>query len=316
MAEMTATPVATHGFSWTGGGWKRATSSTFARPTTARSSRMYTRDAANTPKPPLPPLTRPSEPHAGCPPSSANEFCARLLVACTIAKKNSPARIALEAGKPIKSARAEVDRAVFTFNVAAEETVRGYGEYLPLDWQQSTAGRWGIVKRFPLGPIAGITPFNFPFEPGRAQSRSRHRRRLFHGAQARAANAAYRAAAGGSDPAGGMAGWRIQRASALQRRFRRCWSPMNASSSSALRAAPRSAGPSRTMRERKKSFSNWEAIPASSFTAMPISPTPPIAALPEASPTPDSPAFRCSAFWSSTRSTENSPSCCWRECAN
>ena len=55
--------------------------------------------------------------------------------------------IALEAGKPIKSARTEVDRAVFTFNIAAEETVRGYGEYLPLDWQQSTAG---------------ITPFNFP----------------------------------------------------------------------------------------------------------------------------------------------------------
>jgi acyl-CoA reductase-like NAD-dependent aldehyde dehydrogenase len=70
--------------------------------------------------------------------------------------------LAQEAGKAIKSARAEVDRGIFTFNIAAEETVRGYGEYLPLDWQQSTAGRWGIVKRFPLGPIAGITPFNFP----------------------------------------------------------------------------------------------------------------------------------------------------------
>ena len=70
--------------------------------------------------------------------------------------------LAQEAGKPIKSARLEVERAVFTFNIAAEETVRGYGEYLPLDWQQSTAGRWGIVKRFPVGPIAGITPFNFP----------------------------------------------------------------------------------------------------------------------------------------------------------
>src|SRR3984957_14611964 len=70
--------------------------------------------------------------------------------------------ITLEAGKPIKSARIEVDRAVFTFNIAAEETVRNYGEYLPLDWQQSTVGRWGIVKRFPLGPVAGITPFNFP----------------------------------------------------------------------------------------------------------------------------------------------------------
>ncbi len=70
--------------------------------------------------------------------------------------------IAQEAGKPIKLARIEVDRGIFTFNIAAEETVRGYGEYLPLDWQQSTAGRWGIVRRFPVGPIAGITPFNFP----------------------------------------------------------------------------------------------------------------------------------------------------------
>jgi acyl-CoA reductase-like NAD-dependent aldehyde dehydrogenase len=70
--------------------------------------------------------------------------------------------LAQEAGKPLKSARIEVERAIFTFNIAAEETVRGYGEYLPLDWQQSTAGRWGIVRRFPLGPIAGISPFNFP----------------------------------------------------------------------------------------------------------------------------------------------------------
>lgn len=70
--------------------------------------------------------------------------------------------IALEAGKPIKAARTEVERAVFAFTVAAEETTRIHGEYLPLDWQEYTVGRWGIVRRFPLGPIAGITPFNFP----------------------------------------------------------------------------------------------------------------------------------------------------------
>src|SRR5512143_2533451 len=52
--------------------------------------------------------------------------------------------IAQEAGKPLKAARHEVDRAILTFNIAGEEAVRGYGEYLPLDWQQSTAGRWGI----------------------------------------------------------------------------------------------------------------------------------------------------------------------------
>jgi acyl-CoA reductase-like NAD-dependent aldehyde dehydrogenase len=70
--------------------------------------------------------------------------------------------MAQEAGKPIKASRTEVDRAIFTFSVAAEESTRIYGEYLPLDWQEFTAGRWGIVRRFPLGPIAGITPFNFP----------------------------------------------------------------------------------------------------------------------------------------------------------
>jgi acyl-CoA reductase-like NAD-dependent aldehyde dehydrogenase len=70
--------------------------------------------------------------------------------------------MAQEAGKPIKTARTEVDRAIFTFTVAAEESTRIYGEYLPLDWQEYTAGRWGIVRRFPLGPVVGITPFNFP----------------------------------------------------------------------------------------------------------------------------------------------------------
>src|SRR5271170_287397 len=70
--------------------------------------------------------------------------------------------LSLEAGKPIKAARTEVERSIFTFNVAAEESTRIYGEYIPLDWQEFTAGRWGIVRRFPLGPVAGITPFNFP----------------------------------------------------------------------------------------------------------------------------------------------------------
>jgi len=70
--------------------------------------------------------------------------------------------LAREAGKPIKAARTEVERAIFTFTVAAEESTRIYGEYLPLDAQEFTAGRWGMVRRFPLGPIAGITPFNFP----------------------------------------------------------------------------------------------------------------------------------------------------------
>lgn len=70
--------------------------------------------------------------------------------------------ICQEAAKPIKTARVEVDRAIDTFRIAAEEATRIYGEYIPLDTLESTAGRWGIVRRFPLGPIFAITPFNFP----------------------------------------------------------------------------------------------------------------------------------------------------------
>jgi acyl-CoA reductase-like NAD-dependent aldehyde dehydrogenase len=70
--------------------------------------------------------------------------------------------IALEAGKPVKTARIEAERAVFTFKVAAEESKRIYGEVVPLDWLPGNEGRRGEVRRVPLGPIAGISPFNFP----------------------------------------------------------------------------------------------------------------------------------------------------------
>ena len=70
--------------------------------------------------------------------------------------------IALEAGKPIRTARAEVDRAIFTFKVAAEESRRIYGEIVPLDWQPGMDNREAHVLRVPLGVVAGITPFNFP----------------------------------------------------------------------------------------------------------------------------------------------------------
>ena len=70
--------------------------------------------------------------------------------------------IALEAGKPIKIARLEVDRAAFTFTIAAEESKRIYGEIVPLDWLPGNENRVAHIRRVPLGPIAGISPFNFP----------------------------------------------------------------------------------------------------------------------------------------------------------
>lgn len=68
-----------------------------------------------------------------------------------------------EGGKPITYARAEMARGVTTLTLAAEEAARIGGEVLPLDLTQATAGRWGLTRRFPVGPVLGITPFNFPF---------------------------------------------------------------------------------------------------------------------------------------------------------
>jgi acyl-CoA reductase-like NAD-dependent aldehyde dehydrogenase len=70
--------------------------------------------------------------------------------------------LSLEAGKPIRDALVEVDRAVFTFRLAAEEAERIMGEVIPLDLLSSSKGRFGITRRFPVGPVAGISPFNFP----------------------------------------------------------------------------------------------------------------------------------------------------------
>jgi len=70
--------------------------------------------------------------------------------------------IALEAGKPIRDALVEVDRASLTFRLGAEEAERMTGELIPLDLMPSSRDRVGITRRFPIGPIAGISPFNFP----------------------------------------------------------------------------------------------------------------------------------------------------------
>jgi acyl-CoA reductase-like NAD-dependent aldehyde dehydrogenase len=70
--------------------------------------------------------------------------------------------LALEAGKPLRSGRAEVQRAMHTFELAVEESKRLTGEVLPLDLRPWGKGRTGFLLHEPLGAIASITPFNFP----------------------------------------------------------------------------------------------------------------------------------------------------------
>jgi acyl-CoA reductase-like NAD-dependent aldehyde dehydrogenase len=70
--------------------------------------------------------------------------------------------IAGEGGKPLKWAKVEAARAVSTFRWAAEETRRMGGEVMRFDADAALGSRAGLVRRFPLGPVLGITPFNFP----------------------------------------------------------------------------------------------------------------------------------------------------------
>jgi len=70
--------------------------------------------------------------------------------------------IAQESGKPLIYARTEVARSVSTFEIASQEALRLDGEMLTLDITESAHGKAGLTRRFPIGPIAGISPFNFP----------------------------------------------------------------------------------------------------------------------------------------------------------
>ncbi|MDQ3071249.1 MAG: aldehyde dehydrogenase family protein [Acidobacteriota bacterium] len=83
--------------------------------------------------------------------------------AAILADRHGIARtLAAEAGKPIRDALIEADRAAMTFHVAAEEARRMTGEVIPLDLAAHGEGRLGIVRRYPIGPVAAISPFNFP----------------------------------------------------------------------------------------------------------------------------------------------------------
>ncbi|HEX7732235.1 MAG TPA: aldehyde dehydrogenase family protein, partial [Rhodanobacter sp.] len=70
--------------------------------------------------------------------------------------------LCIEVGKPIKDAAGEVTRLIETFRIAAEEAVRINGETLNLEIAARLDGYHGYTKRVPLGPVAFITPFNFP----------------------------------------------------------------------------------------------------------------------------------------------------------
>jgi acyl-CoA reductase-like NAD-dependent aldehyde dehydrogenase len=68
-----------------------------------------------------------------------------------------------ETGKALKDSRLEIARSRETISISAEEAVRIEGEHVPLDATAMGAGKIAMLLRFPVGVIAGITPFNAPF---------------------------------------------------------------------------------------------------------------------------------------------------------
>ncbi len=77
-------------------------------------------------------------------------------------KKEFAEILSLESAKPIKYALGEIDRSIQTFTIAAEEAKRLPTEYISLDWTPAGENKEGLVKYFPVGLVAGISPFNFP----------------------------------------------------------------------------------------------------------------------------------------------------------
>jgi acyl-CoA reductase-like NAD-dependent aldehyde dehydrogenase len=70
--------------------------------------------------------------------------------------------ISAEAGKPMKAARVEAERAASTYTMAAVEARRLSGEVVPMDASAAGVGKVAYTMRVPIGIVGAITPFNFP----------------------------------------------------------------------------------------------------------------------------------------------------------
>jgi acyl-CoA reductase-like NAD-dependent aldehyde dehydrogenase len=70
--------------------------------------------------------------------------------------------IASEAGKPLKAARVEAERAVSTYRSAGVEARKLAGDVVPMDASPAGAGKLAFTVRVPIGVVAAISPFNFP----------------------------------------------------------------------------------------------------------------------------------------------------------
>ena len=177
------------------------------------------------------------------------------------------ALIALEAGKPIRDALVEVDRATLTFRLGAEEAERMVGETIPLDINPASRDRVGITRRFPIGPIAGDQPVQLPAQPRGPQARAGDRLGQPDRAQAAVQGPAGHAQGRGDHRGGRPARGRGEHPADEPRAGRpdgrgRAVQAAQLHRVAVGRLADEGRGPA-----RRRSCSSWAATPASSSTS-------------------------------------------------
>lgn len=107
-------------------------------------------------------LTKAFNEYRNVPSYKKSELLASVTNKITKRKDELAHLITKETGKPIRFSKIEIDRAILTFSLGAEEAKRNNGEVIPLDLLKGSENKFGIIRRFPLGLILGITPWNFP----------------------------------------------------------------------------------------------------------------------------------------------------------
>ena len=91
-----------------------------------------------------------------------SEILKKIIQGLELHAKELAETISQEMGKTIREAQRETSRSINTFTLAMEESKRLLGEVIPLDHLSTTKSRLGLTKRFPIGPLLAISPFNYP----------------------------------------------------------------------------------------------------------------------------------------------------------
>ena len=166
-----------------------------ARRTTGARSPAWRAPAARNLRPRSMPPRRRGRRWRRCRRTSGRRSCERAAAEVARRREELAQTIVEEAGKPLSLARVEAERCAETFAEAARVARSPHGELLDLEGFPSGAGRIGLLRRFPVGVVVGITPFNFPLNLVAHKLGAGRRGRLPDRAQAGVADALAGAAA-------------------------------------------------------------------------------------------------------------------------